>query len=47
MANRREKVEAVTELLLSLKSQQTVTAAMESEEIASWQEGDDIPRQSV
>ena len=48
MANRRKKVEVVTEFLfLSLKSQQTVMAAMKSEEIASWQERDDKSRQCV
>ena len=48
MANGRTKVEVVTEFLfLSLKSQQTVMAAMKSEEIAFWQERDDKSRQCV
>ena len=48
MADRGEEAEAVTELLsLGSESLQTVTAAVESEEIASQQESNDKPRQCV
>ena len=47
-ADRGEEAEAVTELLcLGSESLQTVTAAVESEKIASWQESDGKPRQCV
>ena len=48
MADRGEEAEAVTELLcLGSESLQTVTAAVESEEIASWQEREGNPRQCI